>query len=69
MEELIMNAIMLGENSNRIAIVGSSIYLDPSDDFLSTFDSVNIIKGAPIEKQEPKINSKKIKDSESNGTE
>ncbi len=68
MEELINNALKIGMKANRIALIDSSIYLDPTDNFLNGFDSVNIIKGDPFVKQSKKIISKDIKEAEDNGT-
>lgn len=66
MEELIRRALKIGAKANRIALVDSSIYLNPSDDLLNTFNSVVIIKGLPFTKSDTKI--KKNKEVE-NGTE
>lgn len=69
MEELIQNALTIGLKADRIALIDSSIYFNSTDEFLNTFDSVVILKGDPFTKQDIKINSKKIKDTDINGTE
>lgn len=65
MEELTERALKIGLKANRIALVGFSIYLDPTDDLLNTLDSVSIIKGVEFIKTDTKITKNKEVD---NGT-